>query len=153
MYQNAKDKYEDMKSTAYSFTLVGLLGGVLLVLLDLDLLPFHLMSYMKVMMSVVMGILFFIFLLVGLKAFVSLKNVKKTGEETEKLQEEILKYFNDNCRDSLLSLGAAGMDEKEELYFARSEYIEKCLLSAYPNLKEDMLEHLVEEIYSSSFSE
>lgn len=55
-------KYEDMKSTAYSFILVGAAGIILLVLIFTGMIPLEFAAYMKSMMGIVMGGMFFIFL-------------------------------------------------------------------------------------------
>ncbi len=67
VYVSKETKKEDMKSTAYAFLSVGILGLLLLALLWAGILTVQLAEYMKVMLTVVMGAMFLVFVVVGIR--------------------------------------------------------------------------------------
>lgn len=92
-YVSQRTKAENMKSTAYTFTLTGGAGLILLVLFAADILPFHMAIYSKVMTCLVMGGLFFFFLLVGINAFRQQNKITRAAEEEDALFSAIMEWF------------------------------------------------------------
>ena len=92
-YVSQRTKAEDMKSTAYTFTLTGGAGLILLVLFAAGILPFHMAIYSKVMTCLVMGGLFFFFLLVGINAFRQQNKITRAAEEEDALFSAIMEWF------------------------------------------------------------
>ncbi len=92
-FVSQRTKAEDMKSTAYTFTLTGGAGLILLVLFAADILPFHMAIYSKVMICLVMGGLFFFFLLVGINAFRQQNKITRAAEEEDALFSAIMEWF------------------------------------------------------------
>ena len=72
IYVDQNTRLEDMKSTSWSFCIVGIAGILLLILLWMGVLPFQIVQDTKIILTVVMGILFAFFLFVGIHAFASL---------------------------------------------------------------------------------
>ncbi len=93
-FVSQRTKAEDMKSTAYTFTLTGGAGLILLVLFAADILPFHMAIYSKVMICLVMGGLFFFFLLVGINAFRQQNKITRAAEEEDALFSAIMEWFS-----------------------------------------------------------
>ena len=93
MYIDPDTKLEDNRSTAVSFTIVGGVGLILLVLVDLGIIPLPLADFQKILMSVVMGILFVIFFIVGLYSFLSMKKLKSAAQSELSLDKEITDWF------------------------------------------------------------
>ena len=57
-YRSKASQTEDMKSTAYTFTGVGMIGLVLLVLFFCGVLPIHITGAARILTGLVMGIMF-----------------------------------------------------------------------------------------------
>lgn len=57
IYVNKEAAYEDAKSTASTFLIIGILGIIALILIGLDIIPLSMETYTKVLMFVVMGAL------------------------------------------------------------------------------------------------
>ncbi len=76
VYVSKETKKEDMKSTAYAFLSVGILGLLLLALLWAGILTVQLAEYMKVMLTVVMGAMFLVFVVVGIRYSGSIRHLK-----------------------------------------------------------------------------
>ena len=111
-YVEIGKKYEDVKSTAYTFLIIGCLGIVLLILLWIGILPISFSFFTQCMFTVVLGILFIFFLFVGM--------------DTDDIS-------------------------LEQLYFLRSENINRLMKEAFPTLEENFLEYMTEKIYQMYF--
>ena len=155
MYQNNRSKYEDAKSTGISFTLVGGVGIILLILVDTGILPIPLQDYMKIIMSVVMGALFLIFFIIGIQAILSLKQIRQEAGQQESLETEITEWFLSNHKEELLSYRTDDMDDAEpdSLYYPRYDRIDSLIAAQYPALSDEDREHLAEELYAAIFPE
>lgn len=75
-YRSKASQTEDMKSTAYTFTGVGIIGLVLLVLFFCGVLPIHITGAARILTGLVMGIMFVIFLWIGIRSFGQIKQLK-----------------------------------------------------------------------------
>lgn len=150
VYVSKETKKADMRSTAYAFLSVGILGLLLLVLLWAGILTVQLADYMKVMLTVVMGAMFLVFLVVGIQSLRQYQSLKTQSEKEQDLENEIKKWFSDHYDasewDNFVSDGA-------NLYYERYEKMESMIRSAYPNLEETFLDHLIEELYADFFEE
>lgn len=153
MYKNKKNLFEETKSTAWSFTLVSIIGLVLIVLMYCDVLPFRLQPYMKIIFSIVMGVMFLIFLAIGIRSFLSLGKIKNAAASQESKQNDIKTYFMEHLKERILAYTPAeGADiDSADLYFARTGRMKLWLHEQFPNVTEDELDVLVEDIYNELF--
>ena len=76
-YRSKASQTEDMKSTAYTFTGVGIIGLVLLVLFFCGVLPIHITGAARILTGLVMGIMFVIFLWIGIRSFGQIKQAQR----------------------------------------------------------------------------
>ena len=76
-YVQKHTKYEDMKSTAYSFILVGAAGIILMVLIFTGMIPLQFAAYMKSMMGIVMGGMFLIFLFICIRSYMQIGTLRQ----------------------------------------------------------------------------
>ena len=74
-YVETEKKLEDAASTAWTFTLLGTLGIIALILAWMGLLPLHMPFLALLLGTLIMGSLFLIFIFVGVRAFRSRKNL------------------------------------------------------------------------------
>lgn len=154
IYVDEQKKYEDTKATAQCFTGVGLVGLIAIVLLDTGVIKLALLdSANKVMISVVMGLVFGIFLIIGIKSFTELKGISKKAEKNGSLEAEIIRYVLDTHRDELGKLSQAAGESSGDMYYKRAELISSVITEKYTDLEEDFLDHIVEEIYSEIYSD
>ena len=142
-----------MKSSAYTFLFVGVLGILAMILIALDIIPLHMAAYMRVIMAIVMGGLFLFFLFIGVQSFRKMKGLSGEADSEETLTNEILTSFlNGHTAASIdASISDAGTMENEQLYFYRYEQIKRILSEDHPGLAEDYTEDLIEKIYTSLF--
>ena len=141
IYINEKERYNDVKSTGYSFTIISVIGFILLILMWTNTLPINIDITNKIMTSVVMGILFTIFLIVGIKSFLSLKKIQESADNQEKTNSNIITWFFDN-------IDTAFDTASEENYFDTYNTISEILTSQFPTLSEEELDYITEAIIS-----
>ena len=141
IYINEKERYNDVKSTGYSFTIISVIGFILLILMWTNTLPINIDITNKIMTSVVMGILFTIFLIIGIKSFLSLKKIQESADNQEKTNSNIITWFFDN-------IDAAVDTASEENYFETYNTISEILTSQFPTLREEELDYITEAIIS-----
>ena len=139
IYINEKERYNDVKSTGYSFTIISVIGFILLILMWTNTLPINIDITNKIMTSVVMGILFTIFLIIGIKSFLSLKKIQESADNQEKTNSNIITWFFDN-------IDAAFDTASEENYFETYNTISEILTSQFPTLREEELDYITEAI-------
>ena len=141
IYINEKERYNEVKSTGYSFTIISVIGFILLILMWTNTLPINIDITNKIMTSVVMGILFTIFLIIGIKSFLSLKKIQESADNQEKTNSNIITWFFDN-------IDAAFDTASEENYFDTYNTISEILTSQFPTLREEELDYITEAIIS-----
>ncbi len=149
-YQNKKERAEEVKSSAYTLTMVGILGIIFLILLELDYIPLNFSLFTKHMMTVVMGILFLLFTIMGLHAFLSLKKIKEQGLEESNLIQTMKQWCNLNLSKDLIDKEIFKDEEEyqnEIKYFMRSEEMKKRICKQFLNLEDGFLDKFIEEIY------
>lgn len=155
IYVNADTRLEDARSSASAFTFAGAVGIIVLILLHTGIIPIRLELSNLIMTSIIMGIVSLIFLGMGIHAMLSIRKLSVSASEEQAKEKEILQWFHDNCKDSLLAASCASSDEggESELYFARYEQMTGLITDRYPELKEEYVDHLVETLYNDIFPE
>jgi len=156
IYVDEQKRYEDTKATGQCFTGVGAIGLIAIVLLDTGVIKLAALDSVKLMVSIVMGLVFLIFFIIGMKSFMELKDISKKIDRNNSLEEEIMEYVTVTHRDELMTLASSG--EKGDacsgdLYYKRAELITSVITEKYSLLEESFLDHMVEEIYSKIYSD
>lgn len=145
---------EDVRSTASTFTLLGLLGIVFFILLWNDIIYLPMESYAKLIFSIVMGALFLFFLLVGIHACFQIRSLKEATAAEESQTHAIIEWFVHTYTaeeiDQTCGISSEHLDE-ESSFFPRSERIKALIGAQYANLSDAYLDELIEEIYEKIF--
>lgn len=158
IYVDQNTRLEDMKSTAWSFSIVGIAGIVFLILLWMGMLPIQIVQDTKIILTVVMGILFAFFLFVGIHAFASLNRLKASASNEKNTYDTIVSWFMDSYAEALQKkkfdeTESEDINSGELLYFPRYQEISTIIASEYPDLSEEFLDHIVEDLYAKIFPE
>ena len=149
--------FEDSKATGLCLIGVCAIGLIAIVLLDTGVIKLAALdSVNKLMVSIVMGLVFLIFFIIGIKSFMELMDISKKIDRNNSLEEEIKEYVTVTHRDELMTLASSG--EKGDacsgdLYYKRAELITSVITEKYSLLEESFLDHMVEEIYSKIYSD
>jgi hypothetical protein len=148
MYVNPDTKVEDYRSTAWSFTIVGAVGLVF----NFGILPVAFSGVRNVMMTIVAGIIFLIFLIIGIRSFLSLRKLSAAAKAENSLDAEIKEWFLGEYTESMKDFSAED-ETDEEIYYPRYRKMSELILAKYPGISEDFLDHVIEELYSELFPE
>ena len=149
-YVSKRAKAEDLKSTAYTFTVVSVIGFVVLLLFLLGVLPIAVADYMKVLISVVMGIMLLIFLIIGIRSFRELKPLYRAADTEDALLAEVTAWFKDTYFPSDIDHDFCGSDVAQ-LYFKRYAIMQRLIHEKYPDLEEAFADHIIETLYGELF--
>lgn len=151
-YIKKEAAYEDVKSTAYTFVIVSILGIIALICMWAGILPLSMAFYMKILMTIVMGALFIIFMIVGVLYMRKLGTLKNEVAEEEHISSEISDWFLSTYTAERIDSSLSELPtEPEALYFARYEFMTNALMERFPDLNESYADHLLEEFYGKIF--
>lgn len=155
-YIEKSTKYEDMKSTAYSFLFVGAAGIILLILIFTGVIPVQFAAYMKGIMGIVMGGMFLIFFIIGIRSYLQLGNLKaqvtKEESELEAARNWFFDQYNAESIDTAASVPVSDeFDELQQKYFLRSLFMKSRLQEQFPDYEEAFLDYVTEQFYEELF--
>lgn len=157
IYVDEQKRYEDTKATGQCFTGVGAIGLIAIVLLDTGVIKLAALdSVNKLMVSIVMGLVFLIFFIIGIKSFMELRDISKKIDRNNSLEEEIMEYVTVTHRDELMTLASSGEkgDACSGVYTTKElKLITSVITEKYSLLEESFFDHMVEEIYSKIYSD
>ena len=154
-YQDKKSKAEDFKSSAYTLLIVGILGIAALLLIELHIIPIYLVAPGKYITYGVMGALFLIFIVVGIRSFASAKKYAEEAIEEDDLTNQINRWCKDNLTKQMIIDKAAIQTElpEEMKYFKYFDTLKKMITEQFGALDASYLEALAEEVYTRLFVE
>jgi len=155
-YQDKKERAEEVKSSAYTLTIIGILGILFLILLELDVFPLNFSVFTKHMTTVVMGIFFFLFTIMGLHSFSSLKKIKEQSLHESDLINAMKQWCSINLTKESIDSAIFQNDEEyqnEIKYFMRSEEMKKNISNQFLNLEDGFLDKFIEEEYMELYSD
>lgn len=154
-YVPKRSRYEDNKSSAFTFLLVGGVGAVLVLLHAVGIIDFNLTTFSKILTNTVMGALFIIFIIVGIVSAKNTSHYKREAAAEEVLTGQICSSFHELYTSEGID-NACGITEDNsnyEQWDLRYHFIEKQISDEYPELAEDYLEYLTEMIYNEMYNE
>ncbi|MBP9996601.1 MAG: hypothetical protein KBT19_04910 [Lachnospiraceae bacterium] len=152
-YKDAFERANEYKSGAFVLLTVGIIGMVALVLLNMGILPFAQFGNNKILISIVMGILFAIFIIVGCSSYVSYGKLKAKGIVEKELKERIFNWAENELDVKCITSQDVDSQDEENNYFSRIAIIKKCIEENFDNVDIALLNYLAEEIYDNKFGE
>lgn len=152
-YTTKREKYEDNRSSAWTFFIVGGAGLVLVILHLTGIINFNLSTFSKIMTSVVMGGLFIIFLIVG---FISTKNAARYRAEAEiedALTDKLLTSFRELYTASSIDqmCKATEADTDYEKWQKRFGFIATTIKFESRSEDNSYVEYIAETLYNEYF--
>lgn len=151
-YQEADKKAEEYKSGADALILVGILGIILLVLLNTGIIPISLVGFTKSMLTFVMGGMFVLFLILGLASRNSYKKLVAQADTEKDQKAEVTAYLKESIQVAEFDKDLIEDEPTMEiLYFRRNEKMKDMINRAYPALDAAFVEYLIEETYPEIF--
>ncbi len=155
VYQDKKSKAEDFKSSAYTLIIVGAIGIIALVLLELGVFPFSLAAPGKYITYGVMGTMFMIFIIMGFSSFKSSKKYADEAKTEDDLTSRIKSWALENVtKESIVKQAALPEQMPDEVkYFKYFELVKNAIKAEFGDMNASYLESLCEELYSEIFEE
>lgn len=152
LYVNNEERARENKSSAYILLLVGTAGFITDIAYFLGYIPNNLTPSGKYMVCGVMGVLFFLFIIMG---FVSMHNSKvfmKKAYSENNLTYTIKKWLIENINKDEFDQKLGFTGESEELkYFGRINELKDMINEQYMNLDGSYVDRIIEEIYPEIF--
>ena len=152
LYVNNEERARENKSSAYILLLVGIAGFATDIAYFLGYIPNNLTPSGKYMVCGVMGVLFFLFIVMG---FVSMHNSKKFMKKAyseNNLTDTIKKWLVDTVNVEEFDQKIGISDESDELkYFSRINELKDMINEQYMNLDGGYVDRIIEEIYPEIF--
>lgn len=151
-YQEADKKAEEYRSGANTLLIVGVLGIVALILLNMGIIPISLTGFSKVLVTGVMGVMFFLFVILGISSRRSYQKLQKQAGTEKDTKENIRTYLKENIDKE--NFDNEFMEEEpsmEFLYFRRIEKMKEMIVSQYPDLEASFTDYIIEEVYPEIF--
>ena len=161
-YESKRQKAEDYKSSSVALILVGAVGIVVLILLFLDMLPIRLAGSGKYLVCSVMGVLFAVFIVMGISSLKSYKKQLALADAEDETISAVKAYLAEALdRERLEREAGEHLPEGSELgeltgeqaYFPRMEVIRKSLRQQFPELEEALLDKLADDHYTELYED
>ncbi|MBQ9550563.1 MAG: zinc ribbon domain-containing protein [Lachnospiraceae bacterium] len=151
-YRKASDRVEDIRSSAYTLLIVGVLGLIAVFLLYIGAIPVFLTGAGKYIVISTMTALFILFFFFGVNSFRKIKPLTEEAEREEKKIDEIRKFFFESYTAESLDREALGSDGDDvNTYFLRSAFIKKALNERFMDLDPSFLEYIADKLYNEMF--
>lgn len=153
-YVNNEERAEDNRTSAYTLLLVGSAGFAAVFLFFFDIFPIRMAMISKYMISGVMGVLFLLFIIMGLVSLRNSKILAGKARSENNLTLEIKKWCGENLDSQAIDQALSLTDETEEIkYFERFEKMKQIIGNQFVNLDEGYLDRLVDEIYPEIYED
>lgn len=147
-YVSAVSRYDDYRSSGITFTVLGGLGILFAILNFMEVFTL----FGSTFSSLVLFLMFGIFLALGIYSFVKAGTLKEGAEQEKQAVEKAKVWMEQNFTKDMM--GAATTDDGDEeikteelLYMDRLDELVGRLLTAFPDLHDSLAEQLVEEFF------
>lgn len=150
-YQRKGERAEDLKSSGQVLLLVGILGCVVMLLIDFGILPIKLGNL--VMMNVLMIALFLMFIGFGIYSLRGAAQYKAQASDEDEQTEKIMTWIKDSLTAQQIDADAQiePADAEEIRFFKRAESMKIKIAEQFDDLDESFLDSLVETVYQEFF--
>ena len=147
-YVSAVTRYEDYRSSGVTFTILGSLGVGFALLNFMDVITL----FGSTFSSLVLFIMFGIFLALGIFSFAKAASLKEGAENEKQTIEKAKIWMEQNFSKDLLSADntdavAEEANTEELLYMNRLDQLVARLVDAFPDLHDSLAEQLIEEFF------
>lgn len=152
-YVKKADKYEDVRSSAFTMLIVGMLGIIFVILALTKVINIPFSEATAWLFYSIMSIVFVAFTIAG---FFSLRRANKLKDEAEIENEkidEINAWANENVSKTVIDTDLDLNESVEILYFSRAEKIKGLLMHQFEDVDEGLIDLLTESIYTKIYEE
>ncbi len=140
VYVNKRDKYTDLKFTAYSFIAFSILGYLFVIANAAGV-----FSIFSTFSTAILAIVFTVFLGIGISSFRKAGTIKGLVSEEELVVEKVKEYIEEHFTDEYLaSLGDDELSEEEEFLHV-TEQLKAEIAQQFPLFNKGYIDQLVDD--------
>lgn len=144
VYVKKADKYEDLRSTAVCFSVLGLLGLIFCILNLAGVLTF----YNSPIQLAAMLLVFCIFLIIGIRSYIRSREVKGQIHGEEEMTKTINTWLKEHVTESYLKQLSDPELSDEINYMQQTDQIRETLLKEFPGTEDSYLDRLIDEFFN-----
>ena len=152
-YVKKADKYDDVKSSAFTMLIVGLLGLIFITLTVTKVINLPISETTSWLFYSIMGLVFLAFVVAGFFSFRRSIKLKDEAEIENKKIDEINEWVKENLTVDVVDSDIDTSETVEILYFARAEKIKNLLMHQFEDVDEGLIDLLTENIYQKLYED
>lgn len=146
MHIKSSDKVNDLKSSAISFIIVGILLVIFLVLKVTNRLPINTSGFNNTFINCILIILCIAILSFGIFMHQKSKKLSTAITSENDITNEVIIYFTSMYSKEKID-DEITIEQSTPPYFARIEFIQSSIQKQFPDLEQSFIEYLAEELY------
>ena len=152
-YVKKSDKYEDIRSSAFTMLIVGMLGVIFVILSLTKVINIPFSETTAWLFYTIMSAVFVAFVIAGIVSLVKANKLKEEAVVEDAKIDEINIWAKDNLRTDAIDLGLDLNETVEILYFSRAEKIKSILMHQFEDVDEGLIDLLTENIYQRLYED
>ena len=152
-YIKKADKYEDVKSSAWTMMIVGILGIIFDVLAFTEVIKIPFNPTTAWLFYGIMTLVFVSFVVAGIYSYFKAVKINEEAKIENQKIDEINAWANDNISKNVIDAGLDLNESVEILYFSRAEKIKNLLMHEFEDVDEGLIDLLTENIYTKFYEE
>lgn len=150
-YKKPSERAVEYKSGFQTMVLVGVVGLVALVLIDLGIIPIYFSKESNILINIVMGGMFLVFIAVGINSYKTYRKLLLQSSSDDELENSIIKWFNEAITVHDITVGENTKDNEEVLFFNRFKKIKRYINDQFEDLDPAFVEYVADKLYSDMF--
>ncbi len=149
-YESYHYKYSSNITAAYSFTIIGAVGLLFIIINDLKLLPFlNFTNISGVLFNIVLGGLFIFFIIIGIFSFKRSKDYKSKAIEEDSITKELMNFLSERYDSHILFDMTSDVSSEEVSYFKKLDIIKAAISSKYDDLSPAYVDKIADDFLQS----
>ena len=150
-YKKPSERATEYKAGAGTLLLLGILGMIVLLLIDFGVIPLFFTTDRKILINTVMGGTFILFIGLGINSFLTYKKLLIQTQIDDDLEKSIVEWFNANVSKEAMTKNENPEETEEMLYFSRFKYIKSKISSQFSDADPAFVEYLADKLYNDIF--
>ena len=146
-YVDPMERAENYRSVAVVLFLVGIIGVVALILMDLNIIPINFFGSSNYLVNIVMGALFAIFIAMGVNSMINYNKLKNKASTDDELRQRIYSWIDNELDKSIRDENVSEEDNEEIKYFNRTQVLSDELSRRFDDLSDDFRDYIIEDLY------
>lgn len=151
-FQSAKEKSEELKTSAISLVGVGVLGIIFVALACLNVIPILHVSGFGYILYGVLGVFFFVLIVGGIVSIKGKKEIDAKIKEEDSLEKQVEAFIEDNISKEVVDKAIGELEANEEsLYFVRVSVMKKMIMDSFPGINDSYVDEVIDKHFDDIF--